>query len=141
MSLLSMAEVVCMETVESERKMHCPIILVSVKDPFFYIYKYICVIYICIYIYISIYISLLCMYKCVSLISTKHFAKYIQEHLHPLLGVQKSPGCNTSTAQSQNRHGTIGTLRMGSAGQHRQLRGSRGRAGARPGPGHPNRSC
>lgn len=47
------------------------------------------------------------MYRCVS-VTYKHktFAKYIQEHLHPLLEVQKSPGCNSSTAQPQNRPGT-----------------------------------
>lgn len=39
----------CMETVESERKMHCPVILVSVKDPFLYTYKYIYFIHIYIY--------------------------------------------------------------------------------------------
>lgn len=85
-----------METVESERKMHCPVILVSVKDPFLYIYKYIYFIHTYIYI---IYISLLYMYRCVSLISTKHFAKYTQEHLCPPLEARKRPGCTTSPAE------------------------------------------
>lgn len=45
------AEVVCMETAEPEQEMHCPIILVSVKDPFLCIYRYIYFIHI--YVYIS----------------------------------------------------------------------------------------
>lgn len=46
------AEAVCMETAEPEREMHCPIILVSVKDPFLCIYRYIYFVHI--YMYISL---------------------------------------------------------------------------------------
>lgn len=74
----------------SEGKTHCPIILVSVKDPFFYIY---------IHTYIKknhfLYVYI---YVCVSLTSTKHFAIYIQKHLYPLLEVP--PRFNTTAGQS-----------------------------------------
>lgn len=114
MSLPSMAEVVCMATVESEWKMHCPIILVSVKDPFFYIYKYIYFVY----IYLFIFPFSICIDVYMSLISTKHFAKYIQ---NTFTHCWKCRGARDVT------RALLGT----GPGQHRQLRGSRSRSSGR----------
>lgn len=66
-------------------KMHCPAILVSVKELLFSTYKN------PLYIYV---------YVCVLLPSMKHFAVYIQEHLRPLLEVQMPLRFNTTAGKS-----------------------------------------
>lgn len=65
--------------------MHCPAILVSVKELLFSTYKN------PLYVYV---------YVCVLLTSMKHFAVYIQEHLCPLLEVQMPLRFNTAAGKS-----------------------------------------